>query len=710
MMQQTVAVCLVILFSLGVPKSGGSLYTGTADVCSIPECQCDRVRVRCACTHNSSFQDAFVFHDETRKLDQLWVNGCARLVFPPQALSAESHLVRIHISNIDHLEFQAESLGVTRLQFLNISSCTTLTIHQQAFRSYNQDSPTVTLLAKKIHQMNIKSKAFASIKNVTLVDIADLQLEPLAFKVKVPTLEPTISIRFINISTSAIASSVFSSSFRNIVLENCTIDKIQNNGFSGFIMNNITLRGVAINRIERSAFSDQSAIDFLHFDRCNISSFSQKSITAGISKFSLTNSVIQSLAKYGAIHATVATVALVNNTFRTLGEESLNFESWDSVRIVGNRIDFLEEGAINAIQRPIDKATAVFVFSDNVIGYANRMSLANQIPREVNVSLDQNRFSHSCDCMLDRYVKSVTGHSGLSSPFHDLTGLVANTSYCRLTDRDRPCFTTSLTLIQEYSVLFCSESGPPPCAVFIDPDAEDGGLAGGGGGGAEGGRFSSFYADFLLLFQVKTTKGILLFLLFCVVSSVVLLTICVGFLWIHRLLKRGRLVRDNLSGSFQFNSGEEKQMLYGSDQTTCNSLPEEEPQYAEIADIHPPPHDLEVTTLTHVSDITTLPKSTTTTLPSLTDVSTLPLRSNSGDAKETTSLLHQGHINRLSVSETSLTDEIMMALREKLNDPTLYCTVLDAAKARRGEEDLYCAPIYSDPNQAAGPGSPSSSS
>ena len=49
---------------------------------------------------------------------------------------------------------------------------------------------------------------------MTLVDIADLQLEPLAFKVKVPTLEPTISVRFTNISTSAIASSVFSSSFR----------------------------------------------------------------------------------------------------------------------------------------------------------------------------------------------------------------------------------------------------------------------------------------------------------------------------------------------------------------------------------------------------------------------------------------------------------------------------------------------------------------
>ena len=57
------------------------------------------------------------------------------------------------------------------------------------------------------------------------------------------------------------------------------------------------------------------------------------------------------------------------------------------------------------------------------------------------------------------------------------------------------------------------------------------------------------------------------------------------------------------------------------------------------------------------------------------------------------------------MSETSLTDEIMMALRDKLNDPSLYCTVMDAKgagpapKGDHKEEDLYCAPIYSNPNQ-----------
>ena len=60
-------------------------------------------------------------------------------------------------------------------------------------------------------------------------------------------------------------------------------------------------------------------------------------------------------------------------------------------------------------------------------------------------------------------------------------------------------------------------------------------------------------------------------------------------------------------------------------------------------------------------------------------------------------------MSRLSMSETSLTDEIMMALRDKLNDPTLYMSVADARsptyEASKKEEDLYCAPLYSDPLQ-----------
>lgn len=82
---------------------------------------------------------------------------------------------------------------------------------------------------------------------------------------------------------------------------------------------------------------------------------------------------------------------------------------------------------------------------------------------------------------------------------------------------------------------------------------------------------------------------------------------------------------------------------------------------------------------------------------------------------ESTSLLSDSNLegtntnvtqmSRLSMSETSLTDEIMMALRDKLNDPNLYMSVIDAKtssptyEASRKEEDLYCAPLYSDPLQ-----------
>ena len=182
------------------------------------------------------------------------------------------------------------------------------------------------------------------------------------------------------------------------------------------------------------------------------------------------------------------------------------------------------------------------------------------------------------------------------------------------------------------------------------------------------------------------------------------------------MCRRAKLTRDNLSGSFQFNSGDDKQILYGSDQTTCHSLPDEEPQYAEIAEIHPLPKDIENPSLSKFEHFTTLPKFESTTLasngacslPSI-QASTLPMRSEMTDTNPTecTSLMSDNleatQVSRLSMSETSLTDEIMMALRDKLNDPNLYMSVMDAklspSDPSKKEEDFYCAPVYSDPLQ-----------
>ena len=196
-----------------------------------------------------------------------------------------------------------------------------------------------------------------------------------------------------------------------------------------------------------------------------------------------------------------------------------------------------------------------------------------------------------------------------------------------------------------------------------------------------------------------------------------------------RLCKRAKMVRrDNLSGSFQFNSGEDKQqILYGSDQTTCHSLQDEEPAYAEIAEVHPPPKHLDNGTLpngfptlpifestTLVTNVgSTLPSLHSRTLPPTVSTGTLPNKSETDDTNnqtESTSLLSDSNlenteISRLSMSETSLTDEIMLALRDKLNDPNLYMSVADAKlcptyeTAMRKEEDLYCSPLYSDPLQ-----------
>jgi hypothetical protein len=96
-----------------------------------------------------------------------------------------------------------------------------------------------------------------------------------------------------------------------------------------------------------------------------------------------------------------------------------------------------------------------------------------------------------------------------------------------------------------------------------------------------------------------------------------------------------------------------------------------------------------------------------TTLPSL-GAPTLPGPNRACADPEAATLLSGSlettQLSRLSKSETSLTDEIMLALRDKLSDPSNYMSVLDAKAGEMPaspvkEEELYCSPLYNDPLQ-----------
>ena len=479
------------------------------------------------------FQESFSFFSDSRKLEHLKVAKCPKLVLLADSLSSESSIRTFEILDVDHVEFHSEAISVSRLEEINIENSAILTIHSHALQTSMTQSQTVNFNIINSVKTVIHPKAFAGIRSFSAININELVLEHNAFKLKVPTEEPTISLKFVNISSPSLSPNVFPSSFKSITIENSKIDKVNARSFSGLFINNITFNHVSINRIERGAFSDNTIVSSLSFISCNISSLSQKSVVAGISKFVLENSVIQSISKHGAINATVATVQINNNRFRTLGQESFQFISWDSVTVNNNTFDFLEQGSLNAIKAPSTEDKSYFTFKDNIIKDANQRSLVTQIPSHVEVSITGNSFGHTCDCNIYKRIEMITGYSNLSSPFIDLTSLLTNTSQCRLSKQQSPCFSRSTHApVNDYLQLFCVPGQLlPSCArnlvsddddlnTSISTDVSD--------------SLSTFYDDFLLLFQVKTTKGILLFLLFCVLCSVITVAICVGFIWVHR--------------------------------------------------------------------------------------------------------------------------------------------------------------------------------
>ena len=435
------------------------------------------------------------------------------------------------------LQVHREAVTVTALRELTFSSCDLVTFQSEALRPGIEDSPVVQLALRDIERAVVKGRAFASLRSFTATNIARLELEQHAFQLKVSTDLPTITIKVVNATLPSLLSSAFPSSFKSIRFENGRIENIATNAFSGQQINEISFNGTTIQRIEKGAFSNNAAIALLHFDNCNISSLSRKSVEAGMTRFELTNSEIQSITKRGAIAATVASVRIEHNRFKTLSTEAFQFKFWDNVIINNNTFDFVEEGAINGIKAPSEDLATSFTFTDNRIVDTNMRSLQTQIPPSVNVTVYGNSFGKKCDCNMHSYIKSICGSTELSNPFVDLSAALNETSSCRVESRARPCFEQASifngqasTSLSSYKEKFCQSRPLPSCFLQSEEEEEDEVVR----VREEGADMATFYDEFVLLFQVKTTKGILLFLLFCVLSSVATVTICVAAIWVQR--------------------------------------------------------------------------------------------------------------------------------------------------------------------------------
>ena len=229
-----------------------------------------------------------------------------------------------------------------------------------------------------------------------------------------------------------------------------------------------------------------------------------------------------------------ASVRIEHNIFKIFATESFQFVALDEVTISNNTFNFVEEGAIYAIKEPSEDSEASFTFTNNNIVDANQKSLVTQIPASVSLAVSNNSFRKKCDCSMDTYIKYISGSgsgfSAQSNTFADLTAALLNTSSCRLKSGESQCFSSAaFSPLAAYQEVLCQGGSKPACAKKQEEEQDDVVMV-----VDNSDNMASFEEQFIMLFQVKTTKGILLFLLFCVLSSVATVTICVAAIWVHR--------------------------------------------------------------------------------------------------------------------------------------------------------------------------------
>ena len=114
------------------------------------------------------------------------------------AISSESSIKTFEIIDVDHVEIHSEAISVTSsLEELNIENSAILNFHPHSLVTSMTESQMVNINVINSAKTVIKPKAFAGIRGFSAINVQELVLDHNAFKIKVPTEEPTINLKFV---------------------------------------------------------------------------------------------------------------------------------------------------------------------------------------------------------------------------------------------------------------------------------------------------------------------------------------------------------------------------------------------------------------------------------------------------------------------------------------------------------------------------------
>ena len=617
----TFAIACLLLAKVTVAEKAVEL--NSANVCTV--CVCERSEIIC---NENLQQKKLILYSLDSSWKRIIIQDFEHVLIKSGAFEIANDF-RIQIQNAE--SFTAEAKAMSLQDDLSNLTLTVTHVKKLEFnpKSVSGNAGNFAIFVANANEVFLAPHTFDVLSRVEIRDTHFVQVSPTAFKSKALGQLPNVHVILHNISSIPSLSSNAFSSAASINLSRCWIKEIASNAFHGIHIESINFNFCTVDRIHPGAFPSITLISTLSFVDCNLTSISEHAIQSAVSHLSVTGSQIASMSSSG-IDCQAAKVALVDNSFQTLVSGSMSLRSWNDFRMVGNTMNFIDEGALAGINNPGTDVNVTFVFVDNVIAYANRRALQVNLPNSTKFVVEGNVFQKECECEFDVWIDALS--SGEKTQMDEL---LKNSSLCRVPKFLSDCFSGNPhVLLPLYVDQVCIRNN----------FKEDG----------KCGR-SSIWSVVEDQVEIHTNKGILLIILFAAIIFSLLVSIYTLIRWIVFTIQMRRYDKKNVD-EWNFTKIEERRH-------------DDKPSPIDHYERLPLAKDDDVTE-EHSDKKELLDSASSKDVKIVTTKETKrksqiePLKSNEAT-------------NETAQANLTFYDEMIDLLKEKLDDPENYATVAD---------------------------------
>lgn len=364
------------------------------------------------------------------------VSHCRELRIQTGAFAGGAPLKRVHVSGI--YSFVAKRQAFQNLSapntHLEVSECNSVVLESHAFRN---SRGTLSVSISRCKHVAIKPNAFSWLLWITVREVPTLELSSNAFKFEASQHGrhgPATKIMFQSVRITELPTAVFPSAVAEIRMDDLWTKVIRKDAFCAMTIFSVTVSNASILEIETGAFSDRALIHNLEFVDVRLKSIERGAFRAGHDNLTIQYSRLSEVDT-GAIDISAATVTFSNNEFQTLQQGAIVIHQWNHIAIDHNLFVDLETDSIKAEVDATSAPNLEFSFTGNHIQKARPGSLKfAAVSQRVNAArVGNNYFKEKCSCNLDRWIRELTGRNSSVSWMLD-------SSYCVVDQLLDKCF------------------------------------------------------------------------------------------------------------------------------------------------------------------------------------------------------------------------------------------------------------------------------